>query len=331
MDRRHFLSSAILAAGSMSLPHILRAQVTDGPVYSGWLDLPAVRARWVRAQAYPFLNQLDQDIRGTGRGKVALLWPFLEQVTGSTFVPHNQEIGDCVSHGFGLGIDILTCVQIAKRLAPQRWVAKAATEIIYAGSRVEIGKKYGYNFRGDGSVGVLAAAFLKQYGVLLRQAYLDGKYDYTDYDGQVARRLGAQGVPNALESLCMLHPVGNAALVTTWESCCDCIYNGYPVAVCSNQGFYTRNGRDSKGFLRPSRNPWYHCMLIAGVDDQDSRPGGLIINSWGSEWIWGPTRHNQPAGSFWADADVIERMLKQEDSIALSCYAGYPRTEYFLW
>ena len=61
------------------------------------------------------------------------------------------------------------------------------------------------------------------------------------------------------------------------------------------------------------------------MDDTGSRPGGLLVNSWGTDWISGPTRLDQPGGSFWADADVIDGMLSQEDSFAMSNYIGYPR------
>jgi len=66
-------------------------------------------------------------------------------------------------------------------------------------------------------------------------------------------------------------------------------------------------------------------MLLAGIDDTGKRPGGLFINSWGTDWIKGPTRLDQPLGSFWADAKVIDAMLAYEDSFALSNYVGYPK------
>ena len=66
-------------------------------------------------------------------------------------------------------------------------------------------------------------------------------------------------------------------------------------------------------------------MLLAGIDDTGRRPGGLFINSWGNDWITGPTRLDQPAGSFWAEADTIDDMLQQGDSFAMSSYVGYPR------
>ena len=60
---------------------------------------------------------------------------------------------------------------------------------------------------------------------------------------------------------------------------------------------------------------------------------GLFINSWGTEWVEGPTRLDQPVGSFWADAEVIDSMLSYEDSFALSNYIGYPRRflDYRFW
>jgi len=111
----------------------------------------------------------------------------------------------------------------------------------------------------------------------------------------------------------------------SYSECIDCLANGMPVAVCSNVGFGEGQcTRDSEGFLTRKRFPWWHCMLIGGFDDASSRPGALIFNSWGPDWVNGPTRHGQPEGTFWADADTIDSMLQQGDSFALSAYLGYP-------
>ncbi len=300
------------------------------PLSCGWTYSEESREAFIQGSPKPFMNQLDSEIRGTGEGKTALLWPFFEKVSGAPLKPHNQETGDCVAQAYGMGVDILTAIQIAKRNSPQRWVAKSSTEIIYAGSRIEIGKqRYNMRMGGAGSYGYLAAEFIKSYGVLLRQPY--GSWDFTHYSGDVADTLGYKGVPNELEPLCKLHPVGWVALVTTWEEARDCIYNGYPVIICSNQGFSTSRGRDKDGFLAPGRNPWNHAMLLIGMDDTGDRPGGCILNSWGSDWISGPTKLDQPAGSFWVDKSVIQRMVRQGDSIAISSYAGYPRVDYSIW
>jgi hypothetical protein len=341
MDRREFLKLTGLgvAAGAFNFSGLTSSQLhalatvalNDETVYGGWVDDPSVVRYFVSNNDNPYLSQVNEAIRGTGAGQVALLWPFLEQITGGPFIPHFQEIGDCVSHGFGLSVDLLTALQILKRQSPQRWVAEAATEVIYGGGRIEVAKnRYGKNWWGDGMTGTVAAEFVKTFGILVRQKYLD-KWDFSEYSGDLARQLGTSGVPDELEPLCRIHPVGCVTLVRSWDEARDCIYNGYPIALCSSQGFNTRHGRDENGFLNPSRRPWMHCMCLAGIDDNFSRPGGLIINSWGSKWISGPKRHNQPDGSFWADASVIDRMCKQGDSIALSCYAGYPRQDYIIW
>ena len=65
-------------------------------------------------------------------------------------------------------------------------------------------------------------------------------------------------------------------------------------------------------------------MSILGVDDEYKRPGVLVQNSWGRNWISGPKRNNQPDGSFWVDAEEIERrILSQGDSWAFSGYEGF--------
>jgi len=332
MNRRDFLRFTSLAgAGLLAGKHLLAATADqDLPVYGGWEEDAQLRAAFIRNNPSPFLNQLDQEIRGTGKGKTAFLWKYLEEVTGKPLVPYNQETSDCVAVAYGLGVDILTATQIRKRNSPQRWVAQSATEIIYGGGRIEIAKqKYGKQWGGGGMTGMCAAEFIKTYGILLRQKYLNGKYDYTHYSGNVANQLGRSGVPDALEPFCKLHPVGWVALVQSWEEARDSIYNSYPVILCSNQGFRTRYGRDKDGFLAPG-GTWAHSMLLAGIDDEYKRPGALLINSWG-DFVNGPNRWDAPKGSFWVDAAVIDRMVRQRDSIAISSYCGYPRMNYDLW
>lgn len=312
---------------SKGMPRNLNAGTR--PLKCGWVNDVTSRRIILAGQKNPFLSMQNSEIKGSGKGKVVLLHKLFEEITGGPLIPHSQEIGDCVSHAFGLGIDILTAVNILMFNCAERWEAKTATEIIYGGSRIEAGER---KLRGDGSMGVWAAEFVKKWGVLLRRSYLDGKYDYTNYSGQKARLLGRSGVPDDLEPLCREHPVKTCSVVSSWEECRDAVANGYPVAMCSNLGFTTN--RDSEGFLRRTRRPWYHAMVIIGIDDAYKRPGGLVQNSWGKYWIKGPTRLDQPLGSFWVDAKQIDRAMKQGDSIAISGYVGYPRIEvpdYSLW
>lgn len=210
--------------------------------------------------------------------KVATHVYCLDVENDHSFIANSYSVHNCVAHSFGLGTDVLTAVQILMHLKPERWVTKCATELIYAGSRIEVG---GGRIRGDGSMGVWAAEFIKDWGILLRLPYLDGAYDFTEYSGAKARQLGrrGQGVPDELEPLCKLHPVKTCSIVRSWEECRDAVANGYPVAMSSSVGFNSTRDRD--GFLRRSRRPWYHSMIILGIDDAYRRPGALVQNSWG--------------------------------------------------
>ena len=170
-----------------------------------------------------------------------------------SFVADGHGVHNCVSHGFGLGVDVLRCVQIAIKGAMEKWLGEVATEIIYGGSRVEIGG--GQLGNSDGSSGGWAAQWLMKYGVLLRQAY--GSYDFTTYSGTVAKKFGRAGVPDELEPRAREFPVRTCSLITTYEEARDAIANGYPVAVCSNVGFQSMR-RDKDGFIKPSGS-WPHC------------------------------------------------------------------------
>jgi hypothetical protein len=295
------------------------ARVETGKFPTGWTPNPKEVDRILGGMRSPVFGVAAAPIKDSGEGKVALLYKSLLAVFPG-WRCHEQTIGDCVSHGFGLGVDILKAVQIQVG-ARENWTGETATEIVYAASRVEVGR--GQLGNGDGSVGAWAAEAVgpDSIGTLVRGRY--GNLDLTTYSGATAKKLGGPraGVPDALEPQAREHPVKTRSLVRTYEEARDAIANGYPVPVCSNRGFASR--RDAKGFAKPSGS-WAHCMLFGAVDDEDSRPGLCCINSWPPDWISGPRRHDQPEGSFWVDADVVNRMLGELDSFALSGYVGYP-------
>lgn len=322
MDRRDALKGMAAAAGGILLP----GAALPAPMYFGWNYQPASLARYVATNYRPYVKQLNAEIKGTGRGKKAFLHLAFEQVTGGKYVPHAQEGPDCVGHAAALGVDFLSAVQIAMKNMPEKWIAKAATEPIYGGSRVEIG---GSGLGGGGSTGHWAAQWLQSYGVLHRKKYL-ADYDFTSYDVKKAIQYGREGCPDALEPIAKQHPVKKAAICTTYNDLCDCIHNGHPVLVCSNVGFgnnrYTLR-RDSEGFLRRHRKPWWHAMVFGGYDDEYRRPGALCFNSWDEDWVAGPIRGPQPSSAFWVDASTVDQMLGQGDSFVFSFFQGLPRVE----
>lgn len=333
MDRRNALKTFAATVSGLFLPKVVKAaQNTPGgsKIFNpagnrfGWSPNRASLEDFIRRHANPYVSQQNKEIKGDGTGRIVLLHKALERATGQKFEPHNQGAPDCVSHGFALGVDILTAVQIVLKRLPQRWAGYAATEPIYGGSRIEIG---GYTGRGGGSTGHWGAEWISRYGILLRQKY-PGGFDLSEYDSKKAVEWGYEGCPDPLEPLTKLHPVKTVALCKSYQECIDCIANGWPVVVCSNVGF--GNGkckRDSEGFLTRKRAPWWHCMLFAGFDDAYRRPGCLCFNSWGWDWVYGPTRHDQPGGTFWVDAKTVDAMLRQGDSFALSAYVGYPKLD----
>lgn len=331
MNRREALKYMAATTSGLLLPTGV-VQAAPKQLYGGWIHSPAARRSFVLQHKFPFFSQQAGDIKGSSEGKAIMLHPFMEQAMGHSIVPHKQEIGDCVAHAFGLGVDVLTSVQAFMHHKPEKWVAECATEPLYGGARVEIAG--GYLKFADGAAGHWAAEWLIRYGALLRQPY-PGGHDFTTYSGTLARELGRTGCPDELEPIAKLHPVRTVALVNSFEEVCDAIDNGYPVTLCSSVGFGPNSRywvRDSQGFLR-RRGRWGHALLGIGYDRKSRRQGVCIQNSWGN-WVTGPTRLDQPIGSFWCDASTINSITAQGDCHALSNYVGYPRVDipdYIIW
>lgn len=308
-----------LAAGSATLAAILALLQASVPAAHsrgfGWVHRPESIAAIRAALPQPDFAATDAGRSEDTGPEDIFLWDACRHVTGDLLPPRDQgSVGACVGFGTASAIEHLLCVQIA---AGQGGAFRdLAPEIIYAGSRHEIGNDA---IRGDGSVGAWAARFVHDYGVLARGRYRN--LDLTRYSERLCRSLGRTGVPDHLEPITRQHPVRTIANVRSFDECRAAIRNGYPLIVCSDQGFLLH--RDAEGFGIP-RGSWMHCFAIVGVCGGE-RPGAFLLNSWGASAHTGPQGRGRPSpAGFWADADVVDRMLRQGDSWAFSQFQGFP-------
>lgn len=246
------------------------------------------------------------------------LWQAVRKVNnkGPPWYPNvNQEsVGCCVGCGWKHCADVCQAFQI---LTGKRAEWKpVSVEVIYGNSRVAIG---GGRISGDGSVGAWAKEAAERYGVAPMEQ-VNG-VDLGTFSPARAREYGRSGVPATVNDVAKLHPVKGSALVKSWPDVKRAIQQGYPVAVCSNQGF--RMERDDTGRARP-QGTWAHCMAIIGVRSGPNE-GAFILNSWGDRAHTGPVwPADAPVAGFWADAAVVDRMVRQGDSFALSDMVGFP-------
>ncbi len=237
-----------------------------------------------------------------------------------------QGIGDCVSWAWAHGCDIALAVD--KLTGKSGDWKPAATAAIYGGSRVEArGRPEGGGGWSDGSYGAAAAKWVNHWGVVHRLNFPELGFDLRTYDKNRAKQwgnwgCGGQGDRGRLDAIAKQYPVGQVALVRTFEEAAAAIDSGYPVPVCSGQGFTSR--RDSQGFCAPSGS-WAHAMCFIGTRYGD-RPGLLCLNSWGPDWVDGPKYpDDQPDGSFWVDKAIVDRMLAGNDSFAVANVKGFPK------
>lgn len=286
----------------------------------GWIDSPKDVESTMDNLPFPVFSDVWTPIKGTGIGKIVVLTDIIEKVTGKSFIPRTQGAPDCVSFGTALAGDVVKAVDIWVNKEFEEWIGETSTEDIYGGSRIIIGK--GRLGRGGGSIGAWASKWVTDYGCLPRGKY--GDVDISKYDKNRAISWGNNGIPQSLIVEIKKHPIQITSQVSSYEQARDLIANGYPITVCSNLGF--SNQRDKNGVSKPSGS-WAHCMCIIGVWDDGNIRRLLIQNSWGV-WNGGPKTHNQPDGSFWVEADIVEKyMFSQNDSWAFSGYTGFEPKE----
>lgn len=260
----------------------------------------------------------------TPAGRAALgdgdvfLWRHVRKAAGREppWYPNvnQQSVGCCVGCGWKHCADVCQATAIAAGRSFE-W-KPVSVEVIYGGSRVDVG---GRRISGDGSVGAWAKEYVaSKGGIAAMQKYASA--DLTTFSPARARDFGRRGVPPDIAAAAKEHPVKGCALVKSWPDVKRAVQQGYPVAVCSDQGFTME--RDSTGRCRP-QGVWPHCMAIIGV--RGNPEGAFILNSWGDSAHTGPVwPEDMPVAGFWVDAVVIDRMVRQGDSFALADVEGFP-------
>lgn len=247
------------------------------------------------------------------------LFEFVRKVFGKDTPNYAQEVGSCVGHATKNSCEYTQALPILNGL---RQIFKLCFEpYLYGTGRVQIGgTRLGWQ---DGSMGVWAAKAVMAYGVV--PADFPG---LPAYGGSLDRQWGrAPGPPSQFLDAGKEHLVKSAAIVKSYDDAVDAVKSGYPVSICSDQGFEMLAGSD--GYHRASGN-WGHNMTLVGVDtgEDSKKPAGCILNSWSDvhgkivdflrpDLTW-------PIGTMRVHPEVIDSMIKYGDSWAYSMFDGFP-------
>lgn len=241
--------------------------------------------------------------------------------------PNQFQSSSCVGHGWARAISITTAIDFVKGETSEWFPADPIS--IYGGARVDAkGLRYA---GGNGASGAMAGRFVINVGILPQV-----NYQWCDTTNRTSQAVvsrasewgyyGNGGRRNEVQAneVCRQYPVKQVALVTTYKEAWTAIKNGYPVAVCSSQGFTDR--RDANGFCDTIAKPWKHCMCFVGI--RFDRPGLLCQNSWGSYVIGAKYPPDMPEGSFWVDEVTAGNMLQSyRDSYAVAGAYGFAAKE----
>jgi hypothetical protein len=282
---------------------------------TGWIDSPEAVA--AVAESLPFVFADTEAGQVVDLPEQVFLWELARKVTGGLLPARNQgQVGSCVAFGTVRAIEYTMVAEIASG-QPEEFL-ELATEVVYAGSRVEVGR--GKLASGDGSIGAWAATFVRDWGVLNRGIF--GSVDLRQYLPTRCRQWGKSGVPDELEPIAKLHPVKQITRVQTWLEAKKALASGYGISLCSDQGFtMERNNRGVAG----AKGRWAHCMCLSGYGVIDGKEHGRIDNSWGPFAHTGPTGLGNPGPEgFWAEAKVLEYMLGKGDCWIFSNVDGFP-------
>jgi len=296
--------------------------VTPPEARMGWADPGVVQQEVARLSAGLPKFSIAKRFADDNKKKRVVLWDAAKKVNGGKHLPtFRQEIGDCVSMGAANALNYLQCVILASgqpgryRPAFQPW--------LYGGSRHDVGKdrlgccKTG---RCDGSVGIWAATFARDFGVLAAD-----ETGVPAYSGKVAMAWNC-GPPREFYSIAKEHPLRTFAQVNSADDVRDAICNGYPVTIASNWGGLMRPPTKGGRLVNRRADSWGHQMVIIGYDGAGNTPYWYILNSWG-ENAHGAPPDDAPPGGFWVGEQDVTYIVRQGDSWAYSQFEGFPEQD----
>ncbi len=299
----------------------------------GYVYIPKEIERIMGMQPNPVMYCSALGIQDSGKGKDVFLFEIERAVAGKVRPPHNQTIGDCVSHGNTGAYEDLEFVQIAKDGTLEfHWIA---TEVLYGLCRHQIGKDQCGGQ--DGAVVGWGVEAARKYGLIARGVY--GSYDLSEYSGQTAKKFGAPGAgpPPALITESGKHLVKEASAIEGpdyYSQAIDVLANAGLIITGSNQLY--GSARDANGFCRP-QGQGGHCTYYRGFSDNSKRPGIIYQQSWGNDVpTGGETKitlpHGRevilPAGAFLIDADNFNKMHRNGGEVwAVTSEEGFQKPD----
>lgn len=199
----------------------------------------------------------------------------------------SQDTGDCTSHGTRNAGDLTRAVEIVVKGESDRYIARGATEYLYAG-------------RGHGGQGMSPQKATKIYaeGQLLRKDYREeGGPDLRKYNAKVGMDQGRSGIPQRWQEIAEKELAAKKWIgPETLEHCLDCMAAGFGMHAGSQFGSSPRVGPDG---LNRKTTSWNHDMAHAGYDLTGEiwrEPVVFVPNSWAA---W-----NQP-NPVWLSAESV--------------------------
>lgn len=190
---------------------------------------------------------------------------------------------DCTAHACAVAVEVLNAIEHVLFDAP----APRKVRVAYLHNKATM--------RGQEGAAVEDAIKVLKKGFLWRTApytYNPRKRDWPDPDARIK----------------------TAQRITSFAQAANAIKSLQPVIISSSVAFRGAT-LDKDGFISTNGKDWAHAWCMLGVDDRYKRPGGLLLSSWGPNWPTVSTsslfRHDQPKGSAWVDASVLDKMLSR--------------------
>jgi hypothetical protein len=274
-------------------------------------------------------------LEGAGKGKLSLLFPYVEQCYPGAFPGPAQLTGDCVAAAAARVLLASMCCEVILGKPDEHTglIEEAPAVSDVARKNVPIAQESLWMWRGysDEERGWNCSAAAKvamENGFLIRQDYPALGFDLTKYTDQSRKIGGARRPGEAVLTECKKHRARTVTVVDDYMAVGDFIASGFAVQNCSSMAFTRTRNEDG---VSDQRGIWEHAQGLYGWDDRPItiKKYGEPLVLWGNQWaIWntGPRRIlgtdiDIPEGFFWNKASN----LRKARCIAYSSILGWPR------